>query len=129
MKLTTTDYLPHAYSELTPWLSTFVDYLKKEHLRFGISEAEMLPFINEAEDFLGTCEKAGLPNADKKDIRDRGWKKEYIVKTIRPFVNTRLRYNRAVTTEDRRQLGLSLVMPGHASAPIRTDAPENSGNK
>jgi hypothetical protein len=99
--------IPHTFSGLAAWLSVFIKYLREEHLRFGISEAEILPFINEAEDFLRACEKAELPDAGKAERTERGWKGEYINRSLREFVNTRLRSNKAVTNEDIVRLGLS----------------------
>ncbi|MDR2563587.1 MAG: hypothetical protein LBC98_06565 [Prevotellaceae bacterium] len=113
------DYLPKAFGPLASWLINFFKYLTPSLQRFEIPEGASAPAQEKADIFQAAHEKAEHPNAGKADRLDRKEKAEAASKSVRDFVNVHLRYNKAVTDDDRIQLGLHVpdAIPTHAAAP------------
>jgi hypothetical protein len=102
------NYLPQAYALLLEWLITFTNYLTVNLERFGIPEARLNALQTLMNLFHVAQAKAGLPNAGKADRLDRKEKAQAVSKAARSFVNANLRYNEAVTDEDRVNMGLTV---------------------
>jgi hypothetical protein len=90
------------------WLVNFMSYLNANYSRFGISSSKISPVQTKVTEFQTAQNKAELPNAGKADRQNRKEKAAVVSKTIRNFVNTNLRYNEAVTDEDRVNMGLTI---------------------
>jgi hypothetical protein len=105
-----TDYLPQAYPALRVWSNVFIKYLRTTsvmvRLKLEINELEALE--KEIKEYDAACDAADDPNAGKVDRTDRRTKATQLKKTLRKFVNTRLRYNDLVTDDDRTALGLTI---------------------
>ena len=106
--MTKGDFLPKAYNALLSWLVNFSGCLSTNFQRFGISEAALADLNVQIEAFRLAHEKVEHPNAGKTDRLDRKEKAAVVSKTVRNFVNTHLRYNEAVSNEDRMELGLNI---------------------
>jgi hypothetical protein len=102
------NYLPKAYNLLLIWLTNFIVYLNANISRFGISSAKVSPLQTLINQFQTAKAKAELPNAGKADRLARRDRAEDVSKALRSFVNSNLRFNEAVTDEDRVQLGLTI---------------------
>ena len=113
------NYLPQAFNALMNWLVNFTGYLNTNLQRFGIAEAELNSLNVLIEAFSQAHAKAELPNAGKADRLDRREKAYAVTKAVRGFVNMYLRYNAAVTDDDRVNLGLRVpdAHPTPASTP------------
>ncbi|MDR1224808.1 MAG: hypothetical protein LBL07_18320 [Tannerella sp.] len=104
------DYLPGSYAKLLTWLTNFIAYLNKADVRtrLGLS-ADLVDSLKTLIDvFVAACKAADAANAGSVDRLNRQEQAKSITKTIRHFVNINLRYNEAVTDEDRKQLGLTI---------------------
>jgi hypothetical protein len=106
--MTAHDYLPGAYAALVTWLNNFQGYTQSNLSRFNISEDQLSVVSTAAGAFLAADVKAGLPNAGKVDHLDRKEKADAVRTVVRNFVNEFLRFNSAVTDEDRVSLGLTV---------------------
>jgi hypothetical protein len=113
------DYIPVKYVLLIAWLTNFVDYLTQNISRFGIESDTLNAYQVYVDAFRAAHARAELPNAGKADRLDRREKAQAVTKATRDFVNTYLRFNKAVTDEDRVKLGLTVPdqKPTHSSAP------------
>jgi hypothetical protein len=104
------DYIPQGFAEERVWMNNFIKYLKTTsvmvRLKLEINELEALE--KEIKEYDAACEVADGPNAGKVDRTDRRTKAENLKKTVRKFVNSRLRYNDLVTDDDRTALGLTI---------------------
>jgi hypothetical protein len=112
------NYLPQAYELLLNWLINFKNYLNVNRERFGIPEARLTALQALISLFQVAQAKAEQPNAGKADRLDRKEKAQAVSKAARGFVNTNLRYNEAVTNEDRVNLGLTV--PDTHPTPVPT---------
>ena len=115
--MSTPNYLPRAYKALMGWLLNFTSYLDTNRQRFGIAEVEIADLTAKYEAYRLSHEKADSPNAGKADRLDREEKALAVSKTVRNFVNARLRYNSLVTDDDRVNLGLNVPGTKHTPAP------------
>ncbi|MDR1223605.1 MAG: hypothetical protein LBL07_12120 [Tannerella sp.] len=111
------DYLPKAYALLLEWLITFLSYTKLNKVRFGVSDDDIDTFNAVVALYKAAQEAAILPNAGKADRVKRKELAKTVSLTARDFVNLRLRYNPAVTDEDRVNLGLTVPNPGPSPTP------------
>lgn len=102
----TKNYIPHSFNALASWLSNFWSYLNENLQRFGIAESKLTVLEAQIEAYRIANEKAEHPNAGKADRLDRKEKAGVVSQTVRSFVNEYLRYNSAVTDDDRINLGL-----------------------
>jgi hypothetical protein len=62
----------------------------------------------EVKAYDDACEAAENPNAGPVDKNHRKMQAKSVRKTIRDFVNSRLRYNKLVTDDDRKAMGLTI---------------------
>jgi hypothetical protein len=90
-------------------------YLVANLTRFGIPTSKVEPLQLEVEEFETAQTKAEHPNAGKADRLNRKEKASAVSKAVRAFVNANLRYNEAVTDEDRVNMGLTV--PDTTSTP------------
>jgi hypothetical protein len=102
------EYLPHSFVLLLNWLTNFLSYLLANYSRFGISSSKITPLQTKANEFQASQTKAEHPNAGKADRLNRKEKAEAVSKAVRSFVNANLRFNEAVTDEDRVNMGLTV---------------------
>jgi hypothetical protein len=103
------DYLPQAYASLAGWLTRFMTYVTANRTRFNISLSVIEALQVSVNQFLTAHTKAEYPNAGKADRTDRRDRAATVSRAARRFVNVNLRYNEAVTDEDR--VNLQLVIP------------------
>jgi hypothetical protein len=96
---------------LLVWLENFMTYLNENLSRFDIPPDKVVPLQNLMKLFQTAQIKAELPNAGSADRLNRKEKAEAVSKAVRNFVNANLRYNEAVTDEDRVNLGLNVPDP------------------
>jgi hypothetical protein len=122
--MATHDFLPRAFGALVFWIGNFMTYLKANMARFGISDEETTDLATATNNFITANAKADAPNAGKADRFDRAEKAKTASKVIRDFVNTFLRFNRAVTDDDRVQLGLNVPDPKPTPAPVPSSYPD-----
>lgn len=104
----TQNYLPSAYAALLSWLTNFEGYLSTNYQRLGIAQNELDDLSVEIAGYRTAHNKAEHPNAGKADRLDRQEKADAVSSFVRHFVNERLRYNKAVTDDDRVNLGLNV---------------------
>jgi hypothetical protein len=111
------DYIPRSFAKLLTWLKNFITYLSKSEViaRLGLDNARVTALKTEINAYDEACEKADASNAGSVDRLDRKEKADNIIKSSRHFVNTFLRYNEALTDDDRKQLGLTI--PDETSTP------------
>ncbi|MDR2472433.1 MAG: hypothetical protein LBD53_02555 [Tannerella sp.] len=115
--MNSSNYLPHAYNALLNWLTNFEQYAVENAARLGLPSSELEALNPKIDNFRIANEKAEHPNAGKADRLDRKEKAELVSKYVRDFVNRLLRYNQAVTNEDRVKLGLNV--PDTTPTPIQ----------
>jgi hypothetical protein len=104
------NYIPQAFNQLTIWLTNFITYLGKADIiaRLKLNQ-DLIDSLKERIDtYIAACIKADATNAGSVDRLARRELAVSISKQIRKFVNTHLRYNEAMTDDDRKQLGLSI---------------------
>jgi hypothetical protein len=106
------------------WINNFLTYLNLNLNRFGITEDDTMELNASITGFITANTKAEAPNAGKADRLDRAEKAVAVSKTIRDFVNTFLRFNRAVTDDDRVQLGLNVPDVKPTPAPVPATYPD-----
>jgi hypothetical protein len=104
------DYMPQDFAGLRTWMNNFIKYLKTTSVmaRLKIEPKEAEELEKEITAYDEACEVADGPNAGKVDRTDRRTKAKSVKKTVRHFVNYRLRYNDLVTDDDRTALGLTI---------------------
>ncbi|MDR1561632.1 MAG: hypothetical protein LBS54_00915, partial [Dysgonamonadaceae bacterium] len=119
-------YLPKAYSALSAWLITFINYLAGNLQRFGITPEEFEPVRNKAAEYNLAHIKAEEPNAGSADRLNRKKKAEEVSTETREFVNEHLRFNKNVTEEDKVNLGLTVPDPEPSPAPPPKTAPKGT---
>jgi hypothetical protein len=117
------DYLPNAYNVLMTWLINFMSYLSKNLERFGIAMGAYGSLQEEVDTYEAANTKADLPNAGPADKLVRKEAAETVRKVMRAFVNTYLRYNIAVTDDDRIKLGLTVPDPHRTKVPVPDTVP------
>ncbi|MDR2468997.1 MAG: hypothetical protein LBD27_00740 [Tannerella sp.] len=100
------DYLPLTYAALLNWLLNFLGYVMENLNRFNIPISETETLQETVNAFQVAQAKAENPNAGKADRLERKETANAVRKAVRDFVNVHLRYNRAVTDEDRVKMGL-----------------------
>ncbi|MDR3269179.1 MAG: hypothetical protein LBT83_08960 [Tannerella sp.] len=111
-------YIPHAFDALLIWLNNLLPYVKENLARFGITPDDTTE-LNIATGLLADANaKADAPNAGKADRLDRKAKATNVIRIARMFVNMFLRYNPAVTDEDRINMGLNVPDSKPSPAPI-----------
>ena len=108
--MSTKDYLPRAFATLLAWLLNLKTYLSDSAVttRLNIDPEKLTPVWEQIDDYQAAYDRAEQPNAGKADRHDRMKKAEIVSATIRHFVKTLLRYNDAVTDDDRIRLGLTI---------------------
>ncbi|MDR2627946.1 MAG: hypothetical protein LBC40_07935 [Dysgonamonadaceae bacterium] len=116
--MTKKDYLPRAYDALLIWLTNFLSYVLANLSRFAIPGYSYESLQAKVTEFRTAQEKAENPNAGKADKLVRTEKAADVRKATRSFVNQYLRYNPAVTDEDRVKLGLTVPDPAPTPAPL-----------
>jgi hypothetical protein len=102
------NYLPKSFALLLNWLVNFIAYVTANMSRFGISSAKVSTLQTLITQYQAAQAKAVLPNAGSADRVARKDKARTVSKAARDFVNANLRYNEAVTDEDRVMLGLTV---------------------
>jgi hypothetical protein len=105
------NYLPKAYALLLSWLVNFMSYLVANMQRFGIPTSKVDPLQKLVSDYQTAQTNSVNPNAGKADRLDRSEKAAIASKAVRDFVNANLRFNEAVTDEDRVKMGLTVPDP------------------
>ena len=118
------NYLPQAYALLLIWLLNFMEYLIANMQRFGIPTGAADELKRMVNDFQAAQLKAESPNAGKADRVYRKEKAAAVSGATRHFVNARLRYNDAVTDEDRVKMGLTVPDRKPTTAPEIKTQPE-----
>jgi hypothetical protein len=116
-------YLPKAYAALLIWLTNFMSYLLANLSRLGVPGYSYESLQAKVTEFRTAQEKAEAPNAGKADRLDREEKAVAVSKETRKFVNQYLRYNPAVTDDDRVKLGLHVPDPEPTPAPVAVTWP------
>jgi hypothetical protein len=101
-------YIPHALAALLTWLNNFENCLTLHYQRLGITQNALNDVNSEIAGYRTAYNKAEHSNAGKADRLDRREKAAAVSKFIRVFVNIHLRYNPAVTDDDRVNLGLNV---------------------
>ncbi|MDR1154139.1 MAG: hypothetical protein LBL04_05460 [Bacteroidales bacterium] len=104
------DFIPQAFAKLLTWLTNFITYLNLPDvmMRLGLDMTRVSALSAEIDEYREACVKAGASNAGSVDRLDRREKAKSVTKSVRNFVNASLRYNEAVTDDDRKQLGLTI---------------------
>jgi hypothetical protein len=105
-----TDYIPQSFAKLLAWLTNFITYLLKDGVitRLSLDSTRVNALKTEIDKYSAACTKADAANAGSVDHLERKEEAKSVKKSTRKFVNTFLRYNEAVTDEDRKQLGLTI---------------------
>jgi hypothetical protein len=103
-------YIPKSFAKLLAWLTNFITYLSNTEVmtRLGLDSARVNALKTEIDEYGKACTKADAANAGSVDRLERREKAKSVTKSSRNFVNRDLRYNEAVTDEDRKQLGLTV---------------------
>jgi hypothetical protein len=106
--MATKDYLPSSYASLLSWINTFLAYLNTNTVRLGITAPMFSDVDTKATAYAEACHQTEQNNAGKMDRLQRTESATVLKKSIRAFVNEHLRYNSAVTDEDRVGFGLHI---------------------
>jgi hypothetical protein len=103
-------YIPQSFSGLLIWLKNYITYLliPQVVVRLGLEQRRINALKDEIDAYDEACTRADAPNAGSVDRLDRKEKAKKVTESVRRFVNSFLRYNEAVTDEDRKQLGLTV---------------------
>jgi hypothetical protein len=122
----TKGYIPRSFAKLLTWLTNFITYLNLPDVmtRLGLDPMRVNTLSIEVEKYREACAKADAANAGSIDRLDRKEKGEAVTKSVRHFVNAFLRYNEAVTDDDRKQLGLTIPDNTPTSAANPDEYPE-----
>jgi hypothetical protein len=107
----THDFIPRSFAKLITWLTNFIAYLSKQDVRtrLGLSADPVDTLKALIDAFVAACKAADAANAGSVDRLERREQAERVTKAVRHFVNVNLRYNEAMTDEDRKQLGLTII--------------------
>jgi hypothetical protein len=111
------DFLPAKYVLLAVWFNTFANKIVHDLERFGIPTDDFVALRDKISAFMSAQEQAVKANAGRTDKLDRAKKATAAKKHTRQFVNTFLRFNPAVTDNDRSDLGLTIPDPEPSPAP------------
>ncbi|MDR3194065.1 MAG: hypothetical protein LBT76_02070 [Tannerella sp.] len=104
--MTQHDYIPRRHEALLNWLEKFMPYLKNNLERFGVASGEEASLEAAVEAYRTAFARVNRANAGSSDRCGRREKADEATAAVRSFVNRYLRYNGAVTNEDRVGLGL-----------------------
>ncbi|MDR1562108.1 MAG: hypothetical protein LBS54_03330 [Dysgonamonadaceae bacterium] len=111
------DYLPQSFDGLSNWLINFIDYLAVNRERFGISSDDFDRIRLKAAEYNMAHRKAEDKNASSPDKQLRHDLAIEVRADVRDFVNEHLRFNKAVTRDDKRKLGLTV--PSSSRTPVK----------
>jgi hypothetical protein len=111
------DYLPQTYALLLNWIMNFPDCVSANRIRFGIPEAKVEILLQLSVQYQRVQRLAEMPNAGKADRLNRKETAMTVKKAVRDFANANLRYNEAVTDEDRVNMRLNIRDPKPTPAP------------
>ncbi|MDR1722602.1 MAG: hypothetical protein LBR84_01530 [Tannerella sp.] len=112
-----TDYIPHSYDGLAIWLNNFTAFVSDQAnmTRLGIAADKINALLLSANQFIAANTAADEPNAGSADLLVRSEAASAATNAVRYFVNSQLRYNDAVTDQDRVNMGLTV--PDHEPTP------------
>ncbi|MDR0686250.1 MAG: hypothetical protein LBF79_02140, partial [Dysgonamonadaceae bacterium] len=102
------NFLPQKFNILLVWLMNFLDVVAGNIERFGIPMDAFEDLRAKITNFQMSHYKADRPNAGKTDRLDRREKAAIVSKAARGFINQFLRFNPAVTDDDRSDLGMTV---------------------
>lgn len=122
----TKDYLPHSFAGLLSWLIHFLSHLLEHATRFGIPPEQIEALQVLVNEFQTAQDKAEDPNAGKADHLKRKEVAKAAAKSARHLVNAYLRYNDAVTDEDRTRLGLRVADTTPTQIAVPATMPETT---
>jgi hypothetical protein len=111
------NYLPKAYALLLSWLENFMSYVTVNMQRFDIPTSKVTPLQELVSDYQAAQDNAENPNSGKADRLVRSEKAAIVSKAVRDFVNANLRFNEAVTDDDRVKMGLTVPDPKPTPTP------------
>jgi hypothetical protein len=120
------NYIPQAFAKLLTWLINFITYLNEAPVitRLGLDPMRVSALQTEIDAYSEACTKADAVNAGSVDRLDRREKAKAVTHSVRRFVNVFLRYNEALTNDDRKQLGLTIPNTTPSAEPAPTEYPE-----
>jgi hypothetical protein len=119
-------YIPRSFAKLLTWLINFITYLSEMSVitRLGLDPVRIDALKTEIDAYSEACAKADAANAGSVDRLDRREKAEKVTLSVRHFVNAFLRYNEALTDDDRKQLGLTIPDTKPTTEADPTEYPE-----
>lgn len=117
------DYIPSSYTTLVAWLINLVNITRLNIDRFRIIASRLDEFAAIVADFAEVNAAAEGPEASKSAKMSRRRQVKIVKKEVRQFVNANLRYNSALTADDRIALGLSMPVQHVASDTFLTVKP------
>jgi hypothetical protein len=103
-------YMPRAFEKLRTWAINFITYVTEKDViaRLGLDTTRLGALSDEIDAYKEACTQADKANAGSVDRLDRKEKAQKLAKSCRHFVNAFLRYNEAMTDDDRKQIGLTI---------------------
>ncbi|MDR1216313.1 MAG: hypothetical protein LBK25_06500 [Treponema sp.] len=117
------DYMPFSDARILEWIKNLIAYLEANLARLGIDAATLTALKALLALFEAAYEKTGLPETSRLDTATKNAAKEELRSAIRDFVNSYIRYNKAVTDVDRMGMGLPIPDKKPTPTPPPTTAP------
>jgi hypothetical protein len=110
------DYMPFPDARFMDWIKNLIAYLEANIARLGIDATVIAALKALVQLFETAYEKTGLPETSKLDTATKNAAKAELRSATRDFVNSYIRYNKAVTDIDR--LGMGLPIPDKTPTPV-----------
>ena len=115
-----TQYIPKAFAALAGFLTNLLNKVSAAQSRLGILAADLAAYQAVVNAYLAANAIADNPAATSVERLARKLRAEEATAATRDFVNSNLRYNHAMTDEDRLDMGL--VIPDHQPTPVPVPA-------
>ena len=122
--MATSDYLPSTYVALASFLTNLLNLVSAAQSRLGIDAAKLAALQTAINAYLAAYAIADHPSATNVDRLARKNRAEEAKTATRHFVNSELRYNDALTDEDRLDMGLRIPDTEPTPVPKPTTTPE-----
>ena len=118
-----TDYIPETFTGLAIFLPNLLNKASAYQSRLGINAADLAAYQTAVNAYLAANTIANDPAASKLDLQERQRLAEEARAATREFVNFNLRYNHAMTDNDRTDMGLTIPDTIPTPVPVPTTHP------
>lgn len=118
-------YLPRKDREFLAWVVNFLKYLFPSLAKFNFPESEYDTLTAQRDDFAQKLELAEEPaTRTKPAVQAKNTSRKLLEKTIQQDVKEFLMFNRAVTDEERDNLGLPIYKTTRTPSKVAGESPD-----